>query len=157
MIRPMCSRLADFRPQEGRGKGRECAEGEKILWPNDVSKALTAHSQGRRCVPPGEESLPGITESAANFLTFGSGALFQSCRVSSLRVRWRVSTVCAPLTSPPPYFPQALRTPNAEGMHWQKASLRTGESLDNLRELLKKAGGKVRLRLTPLVQPHPRF
>lgn len=57
---------------------------------------------------------------------------------------------CAPLTPPP--FPQALRTPNVVGMHWQKASLRTGESQDNLRELLKKAGGKVWLRLTHLLQ-----
>ncbi|CAN0094677.1 unnamed protein product, partial [Hapterophycus canaliculatus] len=37
---------------------------------------------------------------------------------------------------------QAERTPNEEGIHWQKASLRTGESQDNLRRLLKTAGRK---------------
>lgn len=40
---------------------------------------------------------------------------------------------------------QADRTPNDEGIHWQKASLRTGESQDNLRRLLEKAGSKVRV------------
>eukprot|EP00752_Nemacystus_decipiens_P003472 g3207.t1 len=37
---------------------------------------------------------------------------------------------------------KAVRTPNHEGIDWQKASLRTGESLDNLRRLLKKARSK---------------
>lgn len=48
-------------------------------------------------------------------------------------------------TSPSPTTtaPQAVRTPNHEGIDWQKASLRTGESLDNLRRLLKNARSKV--------------
>lgn len=47
-----------------------------------------------------------------------------------------------PPTHPPPR-PQAVRTPNHEGINWQKASLRTGESLDNLRRLLQNAKSKV--------------